>query len=153
MPSFGKVHVSTLWVIVKALMIAMSALLLVTPLIWLGVPILIYFLYSIVHEFIHLAAIKLYGGNMEKIFLGYPLSHIDFQMPSIDTERAVFGWGAFADIILMLLISFSLFHGSEVTGNNLLFALGVLFIIVFCLTELLPEHSDLQEYSKRIQKI
>lgn len=147
--TFGKVTVSTGWVSIKILMISLMITFLFTPFIWIAIPVLIYYGYLIVHEFIHAAAVRKYGGILDKIFLGYPLSYIDFQMPSAESEKAVYGWGAFADFIIMLMISFSLFQGSAITQNGILFWLGILFIVIFAATELLPEHSDLQEYSRK----
>jgi len=150
----GKVKVSIGWIGLKVLILFFMTVFLFSPFVWIAIPILIYYCYSIIHEFIHAAAIRKHGGILDKIFLGYPLSYIDFKMPSVEAEKAVYGWGAFADLIIMLMISFSLFLGSKMTNNDLLFWLAEIFIVLFAATELLPEHSDLQEYSKRaIEKV
>jgi fatty acid desaturase len=153
MPEFGKIHIGYGWIIMKVLLISLSIILLFTPIFWIAASILIYFYYSIVHEFIHLAAIKKHGGLLDKMFLGYPRSYIDFKMPSVEAERAVFGWGAAADIIVMITITSTLFFGSIITDSDFLRFLAVMFAIVFVLTELMPKHSDLQEYSARFQKV
>jgi hypothetical protein len=153
MSEFGKIHIGYGWIIMKVLLISLSIILLFTPMFWIAVSCMIYFYYQVVHEFIHLAAIKKHGGVLDKMFLGYPRSYIDFKMPSIEAERVVFGWGAAADIIVMIAITFTLFFGSMITNSGLLRFLAVMFCIVFYFTELVPKHSDLQEYSKRFQKV
>lgn len=154
MPEFGKIHIGYCWIIMKVLLISLSIILSFTPFIWIAIPGMFYFYYQVIHEFIHLAAIKKHGGILDKMFLGYPRSYIDFQMPSIEAERAVFGWGTAADIIVMITISFTLFYGSIITRSDLLLFLSIMFCIVFYFTELVPEHSDLNEYSKRtMQKV
>jgi len=125
----------------KTLLISLTTVLLFTPLIMIAVPILIYEYYSIIHEFIHSAAIAKYGGYLESLYLGYPRSFIDFRMPSIESERAVYGWGAFADLMVMLMITYSLYLWSDL--------IAMIFVTVFVLGEFLPEHSDFREYSKR----
>ena len=125
----------------KTLLISLTTVLLFTPLIVIAVPILIYEVYSIIHEFIHSAAIAKYGGYLENLYLGYPRSFIDFRMPSVESERAVYGWGAFADLMVMLMITYSLYLWSDLVA--------MIFVTVFILGEFLPEHSDFREYSKR----
>ena len=141
MPSFGKIHISYGWIALKILLIALTMILLFTPLIVIAVPILIYEFYLIIHEFIHAAAIAKYGGILETLYLGYPRSFIDARMPSIESERAVYGWGAFADLMVMLMITYSLYLWSDL--------IAMIFVTVFVLGEFLPEHSDFREYSKR----
>jgi len=138
----------------KVFILSFMTMFLLTPLIWVAIPVMIYISYSVIHEFIHAAAIKRYGGLLDKVFLGYPRPYIEFQMPSVSAEKKVFGWGAVADLILMSLVSVSLFSGWAITGNNLLSFLGVMFIVVFVFGEFLPKHSDFDEYSKRsLQKV
>jgi hypothetical protein len=140
-PSFGKIHIGYGWIAMKTLLISLTTVLLFTPLIVIAVPILIYEYYLIIHEFIHAAAIAKYGGILESLYLGYPRSFIDARMPSVESERAVFGWGAFADLMVMLMITYSLYLWSDL--------IAMIFLTVFVLGEFLPEHSDFREYSKR----
>lgn len=146
---FGKVTIGIDWIGMKILILLPTIFFLFTPFIWIAIPILIYISYVIIHEFIHAVAVKQQRGIIDMIFLGYPREYINFQMPTEEAEKVVYGWGAFADLIIMLAISFSLFQGSELTKNNILFWLGILFIVAFAIDGLLPEHSDLQEYSER----
>jgi hypothetical protein len=149
MPTFGKVTVDYSWIFWKTFIISLMMIFVFTPLIFLIVPVLICLCYLILHEFIHAYAIIRNGGLLTKIHLGLIKCYVDFQMPTIQAEKAVYRVGVLADMVVMALLFISLSIIIMITKNPIFEMWGLVIIIGFTLEELLPEHSDLQEYNKR----
>jgi len=116
--------------------------------IWLGLPVITYFMYNTIHEFIHAFAIWKYKGKIGKIYLGYPYAYIDFQMPSEKTETEVWKIGAHADLVMGLLVMGILLCGATATGNLIWAVLAFCWYWLFITEELLPAQSDFQQYRK-----
>jgi hypothetical protein len=149
MPTFGKVTVDYSWIFWKSFILSLMMMFILTPLVYLIVPVLICLCYLTLHEFIHAYAIKREGGLVAEIHLGLIKCYVDFQMPTVQAEKAVYRIGFLADLIVILLLFISLSIIIMITENPIFIMWGFMIIVAFTLEELIPKHSDLQEYNKR----
>ena len=120
--------------------------------VWLGLAVLVYFAYNTIHEFIHLFAIWWHKGKASKLYLGYPHAYIDFRMPTQKTEKEVWKAGAYADIVMGVLVTAIMLCGTIFTGNYIWAVLAFGFYWLFITEELLPDASDFQQYRKSIKQ-
>ena len=90
------------------------------------------------HEFVHAAAAKLYGGDVYKITLTLIDSSIDFSAGSVITYRRVFLWGAVFDIMTVSLAAMCFVS----TGQWFWILIGILIMPTMLYYMVIPPYSD-----------
>jgi hypothetical protein len=154
---FGIVEMRVNWLAMKIILIALSLTLAVTPpfsqlFFWFGIALALYFSVGTIHEFVHAIETKRCGGEIRKIYLGYPNQYIDYKVSSIISEKRVYRAGAMTECITMALVVGLLVCGIVTTKNPFYIIVILCWVWLFISSEILPPSSDFRQYFAREKK-
>lgn len=148
----GRIHVSSDWLVMKPVLIFISLAIMFAPVVqpspfyWIGVAALIYYCYDSIHEFIHAAVIKYYGGEIKTINLRIFRPFIDFTVPSQKNTANVYAAGAIGDFCVGVLIAIVFIAGFIQSTNPGYLIITVCWVWGFIAEEFLSRDSDMRMY-------